>query len=101
MKSGYEILWTDNALKELEKTILYLEENWSEKELQNLATQLEQTIKLISQNPYIFQVSDFKKEVRRAVIMTLNTIYFRIFEDKVEILSFFPNRQNPKKRNIK
>ena len=58
MKSGYEILWTDNALKGLSKTILYLEENWTEKELENLATQLEQTLKLISQNPYLFQVCD-------------------------------------------
>jgi plasmid stabilization system protein ParE len=33
MKSGYKILWTDFALKELEKTIEYLEENWTEKEL--------------------------------------------------------------------
>ena len=43
MKSGYEIHWTDNALKKLQKTIAYLEENWTEKELQNLATQLDHT----------------------------------------------------------
>jgi plasmid stabilization system protein ParE len=40
MKSGYRILWTDNALKELEKTITFLEENWTEKELQSLANSL-------------------------------------------------------------
>ncbi|CAM4159554.1 type II toxin-antitoxin system RelE/ParE family toxin [Flavobacterium antarcticum] len=101
MKNGYEILWTDNALIELQKTIIYLEENWTEKELQNLVTQLEHTLKLIAQNPHIFQVSDFKKEVRRAVVLTLNTLYYRILEDKVEILSFFSNRQNPKKRKLK
>lgn len=27
MKIGYEILWTENALNELEKTISYLKEN--------------------------------------------------------------------------
>lgn len=36
MKNGCKILWTDNALNELEKTIEYLEANWTEKELQNL-----------------------------------------------------------------
>ena len=40
MKNGYKILWTDFALKELESTIEYLEENWTEKELMNLATKL-------------------------------------------------------------
>ena len=55
MKNGYKILWTDFALKELENTIEYLEENWTEKELQNLALNIEETLKLISQNPELFQ----------------------------------------------
>jgi hypothetical protein len=33
MKSGYKIYWTDYALNELEKTIEFLEENWTEKEI--------------------------------------------------------------------
>lgn len=37
MKSGYKVLWTDHALNELEKTIEYLEINFSEKELKRLA----------------------------------------------------------------
>jgi plasmid stabilization system protein ParE len=100
MKNGYKILWTDNALKELEKTIEYLEENWTDKELRNLAKSLEQTISLISQNPQIFQASKKKKDIRRAVILSLNSLYYRVSEDKVEILSFFGNRQNPKKRKL-
>jgi len=101
MKNGYKILWTDNALKELQKTVEFLEENWTEKELKNLATNLEKTLILISQNPYLFQSSDYKKEVRRAVILTLNSLYYKINENNVEILSFFSNRQNPKKRKLK
>ena len=31
MKNGYKILWTDFALKELENTIEYLEENGQKK----------------------------------------------------------------------
>ena len=100
MKNGYKIFWTDNALKELEKTIEYLEENWTDKELRNLAESLEETISLISQNPQIFQASEKKKDIRRAVILSLNTLYYRVSEDKVEILSFFGNRQNPKKRKL-
>jgi len=33
MKNGYRILWTDFALLELERTIKYIEENWTEKEV--------------------------------------------------------------------
>ena len=101
MKNGYKILWTDNALNELQKTVDYLEEYWTEKELRNLATNLEKTLNLISQNPYLFQASDFKKDVRRAVVLTLNTLYYRVNENNVEIVSFFSHRQNPKKRKLK
>ena len=48
MKNGYKILWTDFALKELQKTIEYLEENWTEKELRNLAENIEEKVALIS-----------------------------------------------------
>ncbi|PID93531.1 MAG: hypothetical protein CSA95_07610 [Bacteroidetes bacterium] len=57
MESGYKILWTDNALLELQKTYNYLEINWTEQELRNLSTELENILKLISKNPTIFKES--------------------------------------------
>ena len=101
MKNGYKILWTDNAINELARTIEYLESNWTEKELRNLAANLEKTLNLISQNPFIFQASDSKKEIRRAVILSFNTLYYKVNKNSVEIVSFFSNRQNPKKRKLK
>ena len=41
MQSGYKILWTANALQELEATLNYLKEKWTAKELKNLAVALE------------------------------------------------------------
>lgn len=101
MKNGYKILWTDFALNELEKTIKYLEENWTDKELHNLAVKLEETLELISQNPNLFQVSETKKDIRRVVILSHNTLYFRLTNEQIEIISFFSNRQNPNKRKLK
>jgi hypothetical protein len=61
MKSGYEILWTENALNELQKTINYLKENWTEKEIQKLALAVEKTILLLTKKPLLFPESDIKK----------------------------------------
>ncbi|HEY5462887.1 MAG TPA: type II toxin-antitoxin system RelE/ParE family toxin [Hanamia sp.] len=99
MKSGYKVLWTDHALDELEKGIEYLEINFSEKELKRLAQKIESTTELISQNPKLFPKSD-KKGVYRVTILKFNTMYYRLENDTIEILSFFSNRQNPKKREI-
>ena len=101
MKNGFRIRWTDNALKELEETIAYLETNWTEKELRKLSKALDKTLNLISQNPYLFQSSDYKKDVGRAIILSLNSLYYRIKEQDVDILSFFSNRQKPTKRKLK
>ena len=97
MKSGYKILWTEHALNELSHTYEYLELHFTDRELKKLSSELDRTLHLISQNPYLFPVSELKG-VRRIVIKKHNTIYFREKENCIEILSFFSNRQNPNKR---
>ena len=100
MANGYKILWTDFALSELENTIEYLEKNWTERELHNLAIEIEETLNLLSHNPNLFQKSDTKNEIRRVVVAKHNTLYYRINNNSIEIISFFSNRQSPKKRKL-
>ena len=100
MKSGYKILWTHHALSELKATIEYLEKNWTERELKIFFRELDHTIELISRNPKIFQQSKKRKNIRRAVVSKLNTLYYRENNDTVEILSFFSNRQDPDRIKI-
>ena len=94
MKSGYKISWTDHALTELSETYEYLEENWTEGEMRNLSKEIEKTLILISKNPELFQKSKINSEIRRAVIMKYNSMYYRKNNDVIEILSFFSNRKN-------
>ena len=94
MKSGYKIQWTEFALDELDKTIEYLQENFTDKEIKKLASKIESVLELISINPFLFQKAE-GKEVYRIVILKYNTLYYRINEKDVEILSFFSNRQEP------
>lgn len=101
MKNGYEIVWSDFALNELQNTITYLEENWTKRELRILASRLESTLSLISKNPFIFQSSEIKKDLRRVIILKHNTLYYRLKNNKIEIISFFSNRQSPQRRKLK
>jgi plasmid stabilization system protein ParE len=56
MKNGYKIFWTRHAIHELTETLTYLEENWTEKELKNLAIAIEKTVTLIALNPFYFNL---------------------------------------------
>lgn len=100
MKSGYNILWTDYALAELKTTIEYLETHWTEKEIKNLVSKIENILEFISKNPALFPQTQSRKNVRRAVVTKQNTIYYRTKGQNIEILSFFSNKQNPKKKKF-
>ena len=99
MKNGYKVFWTQNALDELSETIEYLQNNFTEKELKKLAQKLEDTIEVISKSPTIYPKSDSKK-IYKAVILKFKTLYYRIKDNNIEILSFFSNLQSPGKRKI-
>jgi len=99
MEKGFEILWTDLALEELAETVGYLEREFSQKEIDNLGDEIERMSSIISQNPNIFPLSD-RLQTRKAVILKFNTLYYRIMNDRIEILSFFSNRQSPDKKKL-
>ncbi len=97
MRSGYSLYWSASALKELEATFEYLLEYWTERELNNLALRIEGLLLLISKNPNLFPRSEVQKNIRRAVVTKHNTLYYRFNEDRIEIISFYSNHQNPRK----
>jgi len=99
MEKGFEILWTDLALEELSESVEYLEKKFSQKEIDKLGDEIERISSIISQNPNIFPHSD-QLQTRKAVILKFNTLYYRIKNDKIEILSFFSNRQSPNKKKL-
>ncbi|WP_120181895.1 type II toxin-antitoxin system RelE/ParE family toxin [Pelobium manganitolerans] len=99
MKSGYKIRWTSHALSELKHTINYLRLNFSERELKRLASEIERTLDLITENPLMFPHVKIKN-VHRAVILRFNTLYYRIHNEEIQIISFFSNRKNPEKRKF-
>lgn len=99
MKDGYKIKWTPHALSELRNTIEYLEQNFTQREIIKLAQKLESIIKLIARHPNLFPRSG-KANIHRAVILKYNSLYYRVKNEHIEILSFFSNRQNPAKRKL-
>lgn len=94
MENGYKIVWTDNALHELSETYEYLEDHFTEREIKKLSLEIHKTLFLISNNPLIYPVAN-SRTVRRAVIKKYNTIFYRIENRQVQILSFFANRRDP------
>jgi plasmid stabilization system protein ParE len=91
---AYKVVWSTQANYELIEAFGYLDAFWSEKEKANLANEVDRTIELIKENPFLFQTID-KNGYRRAVNLHLNYLVYQILGNEINIVSFYPTRKKP------
>jgi len=97
MKDIYKIVWSDEALINLKEIIDYLEQNWSKKEIKKFAILLDRHLKIIENNPFLFAESPKSIKLRKSVLSKQITIYYRIMNYEIHLITLFDNRQNPDK----
>ncbi|MFW6369886.1 MAG: type II toxin-antitoxin system RelE/ParE family toxin [Bacteroidota bacterium] len=95
MRNTYKLIWSDEALNNLKGIIDYLENRWSEREIKKFAQLLDKQLKLIKDNPFLFAESDKSNGLRKSVLSRQTTIYYRIIDFEIRIVTLFDNRQNP------
>lgn len=93
---GLEIKWTEEAEETFDHIITYLQKKWSAKEVQVFIKKTDQTLHHISKFPNSFKQSRSKK-VRKALITKQNSLLYRVRSTRIELLSFWDNRFDPKK----
>ncbi len=99
---AYKIIWSPEAIDTFDAIIKYLSENWSEREVSNFLDDSEHTIFLLEKNPFLFRGST-KESVHEALITKHNLLLYQIVENskRVELISFWDTRQNPKRKFLK
>ena len=95
-----KIIWSEPAKKDYWQNIDYLLKDWNEKVAINFIKKVEQAIYFISQNPTIFQKTNYK-EIRYITIVPQITLYYQINNDTVEIVRLWNNYQQPENLNCK
>ena len=94
-----KINWTPTARQTYFNILDYLEEAWTEREIQSFINQVDKLLIRIAGNPEMFQESRNKKNIRKGFITKHNTLYYRVKPRKkeLELLTFWDNRQDPEK----
>lgn len=94
-----EIVWTPRAERGYEKIIAYLQENWTDREVQNFILESLRFFELLSEHPQILQKSDKLKNVYRGPIDSHNMLTYRIKPRKkqIELLNIRSSKQKPLK----
>lgn len=98
----FEIKWTPGAenlyFENLEFWIIH---NKSSTYALKIIDEVERKEKLLVDNPFIgAKILGAKEEVRRILVLENFSIHYRINERKIEILSFWANKQDPENRFI-
>lgn len=101
MKNINKPIWSDEALNDLKRTIDFLENRWTEKQIRIFVQLLNKQLRLIEDNPNYFSLTAKSDGLRRVAISSQTTIYYRITHDEARIISFFDNRHNQHKSDGK
>jgi plasmid stabilization system protein ParE len=92
----YKIVWTTEANQTYLQVLEYLQEKWTEKEVNNFITRTETVLFHISQNPLQYSYSK-RYDVHKCVVRKQVSLYYNIKQDTVELISFWDNRQDPER----
>jgi len=84
------------AIKNLERLLVYLEEDWSLKVKHSFIQKFDKSLKQIQKLPDSFPESEILRGLRKCVVTRQTTIFYKYSDTTIDIAAIFDNRQNPK-----
>lgn len=93
-KEALAIYWTGKALKNASSIKVYLKENFSEREIDSfysLLSAFEESVKVF---PELYPQTNNETKIRRAVLSKVLSVFYRILNDKIEVLAVLDNRSD-------
>ncbi|GHB35926.1 type II toxin-antitoxin system RelE/ParE family toxin [Mongoliitalea lutea] len=94
------IRYSHRAMYEEIALLEYIVRNFGQEKAKEVFTSIESTLALIAENPEMYRISNRRQGLRKCAFSKKTSIYYRIKDDHLEIVSFRANRKNPKKFKI-
>lgn len=92
-----KIEWSCEAISSLEEILNYIESKFGYIIAAQYYNNVESTLLQIQNFPYLGKKCSNKVELRSIVINKRTTLYYSLTENKIQLLEFFDNRQDPEK----
>ena len=68
--------------------------------VKDFVTRTEKVIQFISEHPEMFKQGSFQNTSREAVITKHNLLIYRVYSNKIVLLTIFDTRQHPRKKVV-
>ena len=97
--AGKQIIWSESAQQELRQILEYYNQrNGNSLYSLKLLLEIQDVLNTLSLQENIGRLTDNQKT--RVIVMKVYLIFYEIKSGRIEILSFWDNRQDPKKRKF-
>jgi len=91
------LIWSPLAEKDFFNILVYLQEQWDKRVLENFIEITERLLSQIVINPNQFPLINKKRKIRKCVLTKHNTLFYKFRRQSIEILRIYDTRQDPKK----
>ena len=75
--------------------LAYVQDKFGSKKAKEIYERIEQMLERIASMPELFPTSKKQKGLRKCVFSEQTSIYYRVNEDYIEVISFRANRKDP------
>ncbi len=90
-----KVIWTLEAVSSFNAIIDFLLVRWTVKEALTFIDIVENTIENIVEHPKMLKISQYDSQSIVALITKHTTMFYRIFDETIEIEYFWSNFQSP------
>lgn len=95
----YKIKYSKLAIKTLDQNLLYLINNSLENSALKFINKVDEIVFLIAKKPKLYALWNSKLNIRKVVIVSQITMFYKINENTIDIVLFWNNYQNLNKLN--
>ncbi|GGI22627.1 type II toxin-antitoxin system RelE/ParE family toxin [Pedobacter mendelii] len=89
------IVISNTAFQTFESICVQIKDRLGDKALKDFKKNTIKTLELISNSPLIYKETEFNPNIRKAVIKKLSSVFYEVKSDRIEVLFFWDNRQEP------
>jgi len=89
------VVISETALKTFELICAQINERLGAKVLSDFKKNTIKTLELIGNSPFIYKETEFDPNIRQGLIKKLSSVFYEIKPDRIEVLFFWDNRQEP------
>jgi plasmid stabilization system protein ParE len=95
-----EVFWSKKADLNFDSIIDYLQSEWGESSIKLFVKKVYEILDLLIEYPEIGSLEYQELNIRKIVIVKQITLFYQVRDEKLILLNFYNNKQNPKEKRF-